>query len=68
MTEIEQHNEIERLRAALRERMKRAPDWVNGASVQAVRDYKEKYKNAVKLLDKKTVTANELSAAINSVS
>lgn len=68
MNELEQHNEVERLRATLRERMKRAPDWVTGASIQQVREYKTRYKKAAKLVDKKTITPSELSAAINLVS
>ena len=60
--------EIDRLRSVLRERLKKVPDWINGASIQVVRDYKSNYIKAEKILNKKTATASDLSAAINSIS
>lgn len=60
--------EIERLRASLQERLRKAPDWINGASVQAVRDWKKAYERARKVVDKKSATATELQSAIQSVS
>ena len=60
--------EIERLRQSLRERLQRAPAWINEASVQAVRDWKKAYDKARKTVEKKTVTATELQSAIQSVS
>lgn len=68
MNELEQHNEIERLRAALRERMRKVPPGLSGASVQAVRDYKKRHQEAAKLLTKKSPSVGELTSAINSVS
>jgi hypothetical protein len=59
--------EIERLRASLEERLRRAPTWVNGASIQAVRDWKEAHKRAKKVALKKSPTATELLSAIQSV-
>ena len=66
MTHDEQ--EVERLRAVLRERMRRAPDRINAASVQVVRDYKKAYVAAAKLVNKRAATASELQAAITQVS
>lgn len=66
MTHDEQ--EIERLRGVLRERMRRAPDRINTASVQVVRDYKKAYVAAAKLVGKRGATATELQAAITQVS
>lgn len=60
--------EIERLRQSLQERLRRAPDWINGASVQAVRDWKKSFQRAQKVVDKKSATATELNSAIQSVS
>lgn len=65
MTHEEQ--EVERLRNVLRNGMRRVPDRINGASVQAVRDYKEAYKRAAKLVDKRNATPGELQSAINQV-
>lgn len=59
--------EIERLRNILRDGMRRVPERINGASVQAVRDYKEAYKRATKLIDKRNATPSELQSAINQV-
>lgn len=66
--EVDRRDEVERLREVLRERMKKAPVWINGASIQAVRAYKKNYAKAAKMVDKKSITAMELSAAINSLS
>lgn len=63
----EEQREIERLRTSLRERLGKVPPWINDASIQAVRDWKESHKKATKLADKKNATANELHAAINSI-
>ena len=60
--------EIERLRDTLRERLRRVPDRINGASVQAVREYKLAYTKAVKVVDKKNASAHELQSMINQVS
>lgn len=60
--------EIDRLRGVLRERLRRAPDRINAASVQVVRDYKKAYVAAAKLVDKRAATAGELQAAITQVS
>lgn len=62
------HEEIERLRATLAEKLRRPPGWINGASIQAVRDWKAYHKRASKTAIKKSPTATELQAAINSVS
>lgn len=64
------HNqqEIDRLRASLQERLARAPEWINGASVQAVREWKKSYDRAKKVIAKKSATASELQSAIQSVS
>jgi hypothetical protein len=60
--------EIDRLRAELAEKLRRPPAWVNGASIQSVRDWKDSHKKATKTSLKKSPTATELQAAINSVS
>lgn len=60
--------DIDRLRGNLEEKLRRVPDWVNGASVQAVRDYKKNYLAAKKLVAKSKATHSELQSAINSVS
>jgi hypothetical protein len=65
MTHDEQ--EVERLRTVLRNGMRRAPERINGASVQVVREYKEAYKRAAKLVDKRNATPSELQSAINQV-
>lgn len=65
MTRDEQ--EVERLRGVLREGMRRVPARINGASVQAVRDYKDAYKRATKLVDKRNATPSELQSMINQV-
>jgi ElaB/YqjD/DUF883 family membrane-anchored ribosome-binding protein len=65
MTEDER--EIERLRTELRQSLRRVPERINGASIQAVRDYKEAYKRASKLVDKSKATAHELRMTINQV-
>lgn len=62
MTRDEQ--EIDRLRNGMR----KVPDRINGASVQAVRDYKKNYLAAKKLVAKSKATHSELQSAINSVS
>lgn len=59
--------EIERLRDILRNGMKRVPERINGASVQAVRDYKAAYKKAEKAVDKSKVSSHELQMLINQV-
>lgn len=59
--------EIDRLRAQLEEKLRRAPDWVGGASIQSVRDWKDSHKKASKTVLKKSPTATELQAAINSI-
>lgn len=64
----QEQQEIERLRATLQERLKRAPAWINEASVQAVRDWKRAYERARKVVDKKSATSTELQSAIQSVS
>jgi len=58
---------IENLRNQLREATKRVPARINSASVQAVRDYKDAYKKAVKLIDKKGVKETELRSALTAV-
>jgi len=58
---------IENLRNQLREATKRVPSRINSASVQAVRDYKDAYKKAVKLIDKKGVKETELRSALTAV-
>ena len=68
ITSLHDKQEIDILRETLTNRMKRAPDWIGGASVQSVRDYKKRYKQAQKLLEKKTVTTPELTSAIQAVS
>lgn len=68
MSTPQDKQEIDRLRASLQQRLQRAPDWIHGASVQAVRDWKRNYDRARKALDKKNATARELQSAINSVS
>lgn len=65
MTEDER--EIQHLRDVLRQSLRRAPERINGASIQAVRDYKEAYKRAVKAVDKTKATAHELRMLINQV-
>lgn len=66
MTHEEQ--EAERLREVLRLRLKRVPDRINGGSVQAVRDYKQAYVRATKLLNKSSASPSDLQSAINQVS
>ena len=58
---------IEQLRQQLREAVKRVPARINGASIQAVREYKESYKKAVKLIDKKGAKETELRSALVTV-
>ena len=58
---------IENLRNQLREATKRVSARINSASVQAVRDYKDAYKKAVKLIDKKGVKETELRSALTAV-
>lgn len=60
--------EIDRLRAQLEEKLRRPPAWINGASIQSVRDWKDSHKKATRTSLKKSPTATELQAAINSVS
>jgi hypothetical protein len=60
--------EVERLRASLQSKLQRAPEWINGASVQAVREWKKNYDRAKKTAAKKSPTAGELQSAIQSVS
>lgn len=64
----EEEKQIERLRGVLRERLRRAPDRINAASVQVVREYKKAYVAATKLVGKRGATATELQAAITQVS
>lgn len=64
---IEDQKEIDRLRASLESSLQRAPSWIAGASVQAVRDWKKRHAAAKKIAAKKTVTATELVGAIQSV-
>jgi hypothetical protein len=66
--ELDRRSEAEKLREALKDRMKKAPAWINGASIQAVRKYKKDYAQAAKLVEKKGATAMELSAAISTLS
>jgi hypothetical protein len=68
MTTADQQLEIARLRIRLQESLNKAPDWMSGASVQRVRDWKSAYAKAKKLLDKNSATAGELYSAIQSVS
>lgn len=65
MTHDEQ--EVERLRGILREGLRKVPTRINSASVQAVRDYKDAYKRAVKVVDKRNATPSELQSMINQV-
>jgi hypothetical protein len=60
--------EIDRLRAQLEEKLRRPPEWINGASIQAVRDWKDSHKRASKTVLKKSPTATEPANAIRSVS
>lgn len=60
--------EIERLRAELAAKLRRPPEWINGASIQSVRDWKDSHKKATRTSLKKSPTTVELQAAINSVS
>ena len=59
--------EIDRLRAQLEEKLRRPPEWINGASIQSVRDWKDSYKKATRTSLKKSPTTVELQAAINSI-
>lgn len=63
-----EEKEIERLRDILRERMRRVPDRIHTASIQAVRDYKSAYTSAKKTIEKRSATLHELQATINQVS
>lgn len=65
MTHDEQ--ETERLRGILREGLRKVPARISGASVQAVRDYKEAYKRALKVVDKRNATPSEIQSMINQV-
>lgn len=65
--DIQNQQEIERLRASLESSLQRAPGWISGASVQAVRDWKKRHAAAKKLAVKKNATATELVSAIQSV-
>ena len=64
----EEQKQIERLRETLRERMQRVPDRINGASIQAVREYKKAYIAAQKTAKKSSPSLHELQSAINQVS
>ena len=64
---VQDQQEVERLRASLEHTLQRAPGWIAGASVQAVRDWKKRHAAAKKIAAKKTVTATELVSAIQSV-
>ena len=59
--------EVERLRGVLRNALRKVPDRINSASVQAVRDYKEAYKRAMKVVDKRNATPSEIQSMINQV-
>lgn len=65
MTHDEQ--EAERLRGILRNALRKVPERINSASVKAVRDYKDAYKRAVKVVDKRNATPSELQSMINQV-
>lgn len=58
---------IEELRNKLREAVKRVPARINGASIQAVREYKDSHKKAVKLIEKKGAKETELRSALVAV-
>lgn len=58
---------IQELKQQLREATKRVPTRINSASVQAVRDYKDAYKKAVKLIDKQGAKETELRSALVAV-
>ena len=62
-----EEQEAERLRAILREGLRKVPARINSASVQAVRDYKDAYKRAMKVVDKRNATPSELQNMINQV-
>ncbi len=64
---IQDIQEVERIRAVLESTINRAPSWISGASVQAVRDWKKRHGMAKKALLKKTATAGELASAIQSI-
>lgn len=63
----QEQQEIERLRSHLQQQLTRAPAWMSTASVQKVREWKDNFKRAQKLVEKKTATAGQLQSAINSV-
>lgn len=63
----EDQKQIERLRASLEEKLRRPPAWINSASIQSVRDWKEAHKRDKKVALKKSPTATELQSAIQSV-
>jgi ribosomal protein S20 len=64
---MDEQQVIESLKSQLRQAIKRVPDRINGASVQAVREYKEAYKKATKLVDKKGAKEIELRSALTAV-
>lgn len=66
-TQIQNQQEIDRLRASLESSLQRAPGWISDASVQSVRDWKKRHAAAKKTAAKKSVTATELVSAIQSV-
>lgn len=59
--------EVDRLRGILREGLRKVPARISSASVQVVRDYKDAYRRAVKVVDKRNATPSELQNMINQV-
>ena len=64
---MNEQEKINDLRNQLREAVKKVPHRINSASVQAVRDYKDAYTKAVKMIDKKGAKETELRSALVAV-
>lgn len=68
MSNTQDEKEIERLKGILRDRLCRAPDRINAADVQTVRQYKAACVKAAKAIGKRSAKVSDLQSLINEVS
>jgi len=64
---IDDKEQIDRMKEALAEAMKRVPESVTNGSYQRAVQYKADYLKAQKILKKKTPKINELGGALNTM-
>jgi len=64
---IDDKEQIDRMKIALAEAMKRVPESVTNGSYQRAVQYKSDFLKAQKILNKKTPKINELGCALNTM-